>query len=162
MWCIILDACTNTRRLPPPTPCRSCCCQGCEALAVQAIRMAHTQTGKLLAARPAPSEPLPANGVGHGDANGSSRSPPRLRRERGSPPDVAHSMARIVHAHVCLLLRTEARGPANAAALWRAQTCIAQWERLAAAGGLSRSMRGKEVEVRPVARFLRCRLAVVC
>jgi hypothetical protein len=47
---------------------------------------------------------------------------------------VGASLARVVHAHVCLLADTEARQSPTRASVWRAEQCLREWDRLEAAG----------------------------
>jgi hypothetical protein len=47
---------------------------------------------------------------------------------------VGQALSRVVYAHIALLCQTEARASPSKASLWRAQQCLQEWDRLAAAG----------------------------
>ena len=47
---------------------------------------------------------------------------------------VGAAMARLVHCKAALLLATDVRASATRAAIWRAQQCLSEWERLRALG----------------------------
>ena len=65
----------------------------------------------------------------------------RSERRRPGHPDrwrrVGQSLARVVYAHMCLLLETEARASPTRASVWRAEQCLKEWERLSRAGLIS-------------------------
>ncbi|KAK9816451.1 hypothetical protein WJX72_000489 [[Myrmecia] bisecta] len=90
---------------------RGCTCPGCAALAMQAIRMAHIQAARLFAR-----------------VDKKKARAPEAWREVGS------RLVRIIHAHVCLLLDTEARQSAMRAAVWQAQQCLQEWDKMARNG----------------------------
>lgn len=87
--------------------CRSCACPGCAALAVQAIRMAHIHAARLFS---------------------------RVDKQQQQCPDrcrsVAQALSRVVFAHMCLLMATEAQQSPTRASVWRAEQCLQEWERL--------------------------------
>lgn len=47
---------------------------------------------------------------------------------------VGAALARVVHAHVCLLADTEARQSPTRASVWRAEQCLREWDKLEHAG----------------------------
>jgi hypothetical protein len=89
----------------------ACSCPGCTSLAVQAIRMAHIAAARLF-----------------GRVQKLQQQHPQRWRA------VGQALSRVVYAHVALLCQTEARASPSKASLWRAQQCLQEWDRLAAAG----------------------------
>ncbi len=89
----------------------SCKCPGCAALAVQAIRVAHTHAARLFA---------------------------QLEPQRTTQParwrEVGTALSRVVAAHMALLLDTDAKAEPCKAAVWRAEQCLIEWDRLVRAG----------------------------
>ena len=81
--------------------CRGCLCIGCNTTATQAIRMAYFHTARLFAS---------------------------LEKKRTRGPDalklVGARLARTLHAHICLLLDTQARQTANRSLLSQSQLCL--------------------------------------
>jgi hypothetical protein len=47
---------------------------------------------------------------------------------------VGAALARVVHAHVCLMADTEARQSPTRASVWRAEQCLREWDKLEHAG----------------------------
>ncbi|KAF8072774.1 MAP1D [Scenedesmus sp. PABB004] len=89
----------------------ACGCAGCTALAVQAVRSAHAAAAQLNAR--------------------VQRGAPRHARRAAR---VGAALGRVVHAHIALLVATDARTPPSKATVWRAQQCLQEWDRLVAAG----------------------------
>jgi hypothetical protein len=89
----------------------ACSCPGCTSLAVQAIRMAHIAAARLF-------------------GRVQKLQQQHLQRWRA----VGQALSRVVYAHIALLCQTEARASPSKASLWRAQQCLQEWDRLAAAG----------------------------
>ncbi len=62
----------------------------------------------------------------------------RSERQRAVHPDrwrrVGQSLGRVVYAHICLLLATEAQTSPTRASVWRAEQCLKEWDRLRKAG----------------------------
>ena len=62
----------------------------------------------------------------------------RSERRRAGHPDrwrrVGQSLGRVVYAHICLLLETEAQASPTRASVWRAEQCLKEWDRLSKAG----------------------------
>lgn len=81
--------------------CRGCLCIGCNTTATQAIRMAYFHTSRLCAS---------------------------LEKKRVRSPDtiklVGARLARVLHAHICLLLDTQARQTATRSLLSQSQLCL--------------------------------------
>jgi hypothetical protein len=88
----------------------ACSCPGCTSLAVQAIRMAHIAAARLF---------------------GRVQKPQQQHVQRWRA--VGQALSRVVYAHIALLCQTEARASPSKASLWRAQQCLQEWDRLAAA-----------------------------
>eukprot|EP00884_Botryococcus_braunii_P020575 jgi/Botrbrau1/7200/Bobra.0300s0026.1 len=83
---------------------RTCGCRGCQAHATQAIAAAHVLCSQLFAQA----------------EKSRSRYPARWR-------DVGLDLAKIVHAHACLLLDTHAHLSPQRSVLWQAQLCLREW-----------------------------------
>lgn len=89
----------------------ACSCPGCTSLAVQAIRMAHIAAARLF-----------------GRMQKLQKQRPQCWRA------VGQALSRVVYAHIALLCQTEAQVSPSKASMWRAQQCLQEWDRLAAAG----------------------------
>lgn len=80
---------------------RGCLCIGCNTTATQAIRMAYFHTSRLYASL----------------EKKRTRSPEALKL-------VGARLARVLHAHICLLLDTQARQTATRSLLSQSQLCL--------------------------------------
>ncbi|KAL6760662.1 hypothetical protein V8C86DRAFT_1058572 [Haematococcus lacustris] len=103
---------------------RTCTCPGCAALAVQAVRMAHLQATRLYhrAEQKQPADPECCKAVGV-------------------------ALGRVVYVHICLLLETDAQASPTRAAVWRADTCLREWDRLNSMGLLEGMTPGEWAKV---------------
>ncbi|KXZ46814.1 hypothetical protein GPECTOR_40g548 [Gonium pectorale] len=90
---------------------RGCTCPGCATLAIQAVRMAHMQATRLF---------------------GKVDRLKQTHAERWQA--VGQALARVVYVHICLLLETEAQASPTRSLVFRAETCLREWDRLEKAG----------------------------
>ena len=108
MICSVTACHCHCCRSPPPMLmimcmpcCRGCLCIGCNTTATQAIRMAYFHTSRLFAS---------------------------LEKKRTRSPDaiklVGARLSRVLHAHICLLLDTQARQTATRSLLSQSQLCL--------------------------------------
>jgi hypothetical protein len=91
----------------------ACACAGCTSLAVHAIRMAHVAAVRLF------------------NCVHKQRQQAGLSRRWHA---VGRALSRIVYAHIALLCRIEGGASPCKASVWRAQQCLREWDKLAAAG----------------------------
>jgi hypothetical protein len=90
----------------------------------------------------------PADGAPAADAADGGEPGSQAAAAAGSPEQraarraaVAASLARVVHAHLCLLVDTEAAQSPTRASVWRAEQCLREWGELEA-GGLAAGAAG--------------------
>ncbi|GAX80648.1 hypothetical protein CEUSTIGMA_g8083.t1 [Chlamydomonas eustigma] len=133
---------------------RFCSCTGCTALAVQAVRMAHIQTARLLSCVEQQEHQQLCSPMhyhhhfAHQSSFSSQHHSPALSVHSGTGSAalpagggssrwraVGQSLARVVYSHICLLMDTEASvAQPCKSALWRAQQCLKEWSRLVELG----------------------------
>ena len=97
----LLPCCITSDGYHCHTMCRGCLCIGCNTTATQAIRMAYFHTSRLFASL----------------EKKRTRSPEALKL-------VGARLARVLHAHICLLLDTQARQTATRSLLSQSQLCL--------------------------------------